>query len=150
VCYKEFTPQPQCRGAMKLRCVGVQFFRTTPTCPRAAIALNGGEISHDHLLCNCCLPTDLLVLVALMPAEDNLAELCWAAKRSGLHGLHPGDLSRRLSRAYTWQMAQGAKDARNPCPGIGTGQGRIAGLRRDRRSRSLPGLFRFALRACAA
>jgi heterodisulfide reductase subunit A len=105
---------------------GVQFFQYDPSCtPQEAITfspLSSGEglgvRAHDHLLGrDVLIPTDLLVLVVgLMPVEDNLAgQLKLSRSEDGFYmELHPklGPVQTAVQGVFLAGAAQGAKDVR--------------------------------------
>ena len=122
VCYKEIRTYSRkaeelYEAAMR---AGVQFFRYHPDLPpEEAIEFNAGFVTlYDHLLgATVRFSTDLLVLVVgLMPTEDNLAEqLKLARSEDGFYmELHPklGPVQTAVQGVYLAGTAQGAKDVR--------------------------------------
>jgi len=122
VCYKDIRTYSRkgeelYEAAMR---AGVQFFRYHPDRPpEEAIEFNARAVTlFDHLLgAPVRFPTDLLVLVVgLMPTEDNLAQqLKLARSEDGFYmELHPklGPVQTAVQGIYLAGTAQGAKDVR--------------------------------------
>ena len=122
VCYKEiraYSRQAEELYEAAMR-AGVQFFRYHPDLPpEEAIEFDAGTVTlFDHLLGERVrFATDLLVLVVgLMPSEDNLAEqLKLSRSEDGFYmELHPklGPVQTAVQGVYLAGTAQGAKDVR--------------------------------------